>query len=214
MIRLLKYGLLFCLVATSCQVQTQRPELHDEPIDSTSTLVDPKYSLSQDRAEFEKIRESIPENKRRANDEKALIAEWMVGSNMPPADVRERFNNLVQKKRETFNNDMTKLRESFSKNEKKNREQFLKEVESERDSFTRRKQSREARNEFFDELDQKRKNFFAEQREKRDEFESDMRDQRKNFEDYLKERSLYFTSELKAYTERWNSQNKKQWLTF
>lgn len=187
----------------ACQIETKHA---DEKNDST--LVDPKYSLTQDRSEFEKLRESIPENKRKANDEKALIAEWMNGTRISPADIREKYDNLARKKREIFNKDMTQLREQTSKAEKKNREIFLKELENERTDFSKRKRDREERADFYSQLDEKRRNYFAEEREKRDEFESNVRDQRKNFEDYLKEKYLNFSSELKSYTESWNALKK------
>lgn len=199
---------LVAVFAISCQIQTKRTE--DSNIQVSQTLVDPKYSISQDRSELDQLRNSVPTEKKRINDEKALFAEWMGSVKMPPADVREKFDNLMRKKRETFNSDLTKIRDNFSKSEKKNRDDFLKDLEQQRVEFSRRKRERDERNDFFNELDDKRKNFFSEQREKRDEFESEIRDQRKNFEDYLKERSLFLNSELKVYTERWNQQNKNK----
>ena len=187
----------------SCQIETKRAEDQDR-----STLVDPKYSLTQDRSEFEKLRESIPAEKRKINDEKALIAEWMVGFRLAPNEIRERYDNLVRKKRDLFSQDMTKLRAEFSRTEEKNRDAFLKELESERNDFSKIKKSREERADFYNRIDDKRRNYFADEREKKDEFESVVRDQRKNFEDYLKEKNSDFISELKIYSENWNTQKK------
>ena len=188
---------------TSCQIETKRTQDEDR-----STLVDPKYSLTQDRSEFEKLRENIPAAKRKANDEKSLFSEWTLGYRLAPNEVRERFDNLVRKKRDLFNQDITKSREDFSKIEKRNRDAVLKELETERNDFTKNKKSREEKAEFYTRSDDKRRNYFAEEREKKEEFESTVRDQRKNFEDYLKEKNLDFNSELKIYTENWKLQKK------
>lgn len=187
----------------SCQIETKRTQDEDR-----STLVDPKYSLTQDRSEFEKIRENIPAEVRKKNDEKSLLAEWMLGFRLSPNEIRERYDNLVRKKRDLFSADLSKSREDYSRTEKKNRDALLRGLETERNDFSKGKKSREERADFYNRLDDKRRNYFAEEREKKDEFESIVRDQRKNFEDYLKEKNLDFNSELKAYTENWNSQKK------
>ena len=195
--------IILAILLIGCQIETKRAQDEDR-----STLVDPKYSLTQDRSEFEKLRENIPAAKRRANDEKSLISEWMLGFRLVPNEIRQRYENLVRKKHDLFNQDITKSREDFSRAEKRNRDIFLKELETERNDFSKNKKSREERADFYNRLDDKRRNYFAEEREKKDEFESTVRDQRKNFEDYLKEKSIDFNSDLKAYTENWNSQKK------
>ncbi len=195
------------VLLSSCQIETKRTQPGQaNPADQT--LVDPKYSLSQDRSDLDKLRESVPEKTRKLNDEKALLAEWMHDFRLEPSDIREKYDNLARKKRELFNSDLAKVRDKFSKTEKKNQEQFLKDLEQERTDFSRQKKDRDKRADFFSELDGKRKTFFSEQRDKRDEFESDMRDQRKNFEDYLKEHQLNFNSELKIYNQRWSEKKK------
>lgn len=194
--------LLFTLAA--CQVETKR----EEPAVKSSTnrpLVDPKYSLVQDRSEFDRLRESVPEEKRQANDEKALFAEWTVELKKSPSDVREKFDTLVRKKRDLFNKDMTKTREQFTKSLEKKRADFLKDIESKRKDFANQKKSRDEKNDFFNELDGQRRSYFSEEREKRDEFEANVRDQRKNFEDYIAEKRADFNSEMKAYTEKYNA---------
>lgn len=198
--------LLIGIVLASCQIATKHE--NDKPRDKT--LVDPKYSLSQDRSEFDKLRESIPEAKRKSNDEKAMLAEWMNGYKLPPNEIRERYENLVRKKREQFNKDMVSIREENSKVEKKNRDSFLKELDSEKSDFAKRKKDREERAEFYNQIDEKRRLYFSDERDKREEFESTVRDQRKNFEDYLKEKALDFNSELKSYTDKWKIQKKDQ----
>ena len=163
---------LVVLMLTSCQIKTNRSETSEQNGNSQgSTLVDPKYSISQDRSEFDQLRESIPKDKKKINDEKALLAEWMNGFRLSPSDIREKFDNLIRKKREIFSSDLNKIRDQYTKTEKKNQDEFLKSLAEERSDFSSRKRDSEARNEFFSELDTKRKNFFSEQKEKRDDFE-------------------------------------------
>ncbi|MBC7456982.1 MAG: hypothetical protein H7235_01890 [Bdellovibrionaceae bacterium] len=191
------------LTLASCQIETKR----EEPTIKASAnkpLVDPKYSLTQDRSEFDRLRESVPEEKKQANDEKALFAEWTVELKKSPADVREKFDNLVRKKRDLFNKDMTKTREQFTKSLEKKRADFLKDLESKRKDFANQKKSRDEKNDFFNELDGQRRDYFSEEKEKREEFEANVRDQRKNFEDYMAEKRAGFNSEMKSYTEKYN----------
>lgn len=199
---------LVTVLLSSCQIETKRTQ-PVSPHAADQTLVDPKYSISQDRIKLNKLRESVPEKTQKLNDEKALLAEWMYDFRLEPSEVREKYDNLARKKRESFNSDLAKIRDNFSKTEKKNNEQFLQDLEQERTDFLRQKKDREKKADFFTELDSKRKTFFSEHRGKRDEFESDMHDQRKNFEDYFKERQLNFNSELKIYNERWSEKKKK-----
>lgn len=191
----------------SCQLETKHEQQNGN---SPQSLVDPKYSLTEDRAQFEKLRESIPERKKQINDEKALFADWTAGLRLSPNEVREKYDNLARKKRDLFNQDMSKAREDMSKSEKQKRDLFLQQLDNERVDFSKRKKDREERNDFYNHQDDKRRRFFAEERDKREEFESTMRDQRKSFEDYLKEKSLEFTSELKSYNESWILQNKNR----
>lgn len=200
---------LLCLSLMACQVQTTRGSDETSGAEGT-TLVDPKYSLAKDRSDFAKLRESIPENVRQSNDEKALMAEWFSDVKLAPEKIRDKFDTLVRKKRDLFNKDMTKQRDSFNKDERKKREDFLKELESERKDFLRRKVDKERRAEFFNEQDEKRKTYFSEQKDRRDEFEGNSREKRKDFEDYMKEKSNDFTSELKAYRIKWAEKEKEK----
>lgn len=190
----------------SCQIASNR----GYEADSNAPLVYPKYSIAKDREELDALRESVPQEVKSRNDEKALIAELMGELKYDPSVVREKFSNLVRKKRELFNKDMTRAREEFSKREKKDREEFLKELESDRESFLKRKVDREKRADFFNDQDQARRTYFAEQREKRDEFEADFRGKRKNFDDYVKEKNDDFNAELKIYTIKWKEKLERE----
>jgi hypothetical protein len=203
----MKQILLFLLPLvffTSCQINSKR--IHE--LNSNAPLVDPKYSIAKDREELDQLRESMPPELKKRNDEKALMAELMGELKFTPELVREKFSNLVRKKRDLFNKDMTKAREDFTKNEKKIRDDFYKNLEEERKDFLRKKVDRERRASFFNDQDEARKTFVAEQREARDEYEADAREKRKNFEDYVKEKNDEFNAELKDYTLKWKEKDK------
>lgn len=196
---------LFLIQLLSCQVATKR-EAGDSA--ETPTMVDPKYSISKDRAEFEQIRKSIPNDVKKVNDEKALMADLFLEVKRSPEEIRDKYDSLARKKRDLFNKDMTKAREEYNKNERKKREDFTKSLDEERKEFLQTKVNAEKRSDFFSEQDEKRRNFSAEQKDKREEFESDIREKRKNFEDYYKEKYDEFNVELKSYRFKWNEKNK------
>ncbi len=203
-------GLTF-LFLPACQVNPIQDSKYDRYEDSgeaapakKTTSVDAKYSLAKDRAELDQLRQSIPPEVRRQNDEKAFLAELMGEVKYAPEVVREKFTNLVRKKRELFNKDMSRLRDDFGKIEKKKRDAFTKDLTQDRESFLKKKVDREKRADFFNQQDEDRRTFTEEQKEKRDEFEADFREKRKNFDDYMKEKSDDFNFELKAYQEKWH----------
>lgn len=200
-------GLVVALLA-ACQVKTTRESIDTGPA-STPTLVDPKYSLSKDRSELDKLRDSVPVDIKKTNDEKALMAEWFVETKYEPEKIRDKFDTLVRKKRELFNKDMTKQRDQFNKDERSKRSKFLKELEDERKSFMEKKVDRDRRSVFFNEQDERRKNFLADLKDKREEFEGVSREKRKDFEDYIKEKQNDFNTELKAYREKWKEKNAR-----
>ena len=203
---------IFLIIMTGFLVTSCGSDSKKESDAQIALPVDPKYSLAKDRAEFDKLRESIPADVKKQNDEKALLAEWMGELKNSPEVVFDKFNNLVRKKRELFNKDIAKSREEFSKNEKKSRAEFLKNLADDREDFLKRKVEREKRADFFTQQDEARRTFFAEQREKRDEYESDIREKRKNFDDYIKEKTDDFHEELRNYNIKWKVKQEKQKL--
>lgn len=200
------FPLLIILILTqSCQLSSNRS--HES---MPAGLVDPKYSIAKDRSELEQLRESLPPDVKRENDEKALMAELMSELRYPPEQVREKYMSLVRKKRDLFNKDMGKIREEYGKSEKKARDEFLKKLEEERRDFLSGKVDRERRARFFNDQDEERRSYFSESREKREDFEADFREKRKNFEDYAKEKTDEFNAELKNYTARWKEKLQQE----
>lgn len=195
----------FLVLNISCQ---SGPTQGSSATNAEKSLVDEKYSLSADRKAFDELRKDIPSEKRKENDELALTASLFADESKSPAQVREKFDNLLRKKRELFQKDMNKLREAYSKDERKRREAFMKQQEDERAAFQKRKVTPSERTDFFNELETKRRDFYAEERSKRDEFEETMRDDRKNFDDYAREKANEFNQEHRAYTKRYEELQK------
>lgn len=207
-------------VVFGCQIKTERGE---SPAASTgssaeetaheklknTTRHNERYSLSEDRAKFDDLRKDIPEDKKTANDEKALFMEWMSSDLVrEPSDIRSKYSALVMRKRENFNKDMNKIRDQYNKEESKRKDEFNKALAEERAELKDLKVTREKRTEMYSEIDGKRKDFYAQLREDRDSFETDYRQKRKDFEEYLKEKSDIFYAELKEYTAKFNDAKK------
>ncbi len=204
-----KIILLFAIFLGACTSSQTAPSNAYRSNSDDRPLVDDKYSLQADRKAMDEMRAQVPADRKRENDELAL----MLGVNetkKTPADVRNQFDTLLRKKRSLFDKDITKERETFTKDERKKREQFLKEQRDQREVYGREKHSREDRTEFFKELDEKRSEFFSTERDKRNDFESDVRERRKSFEDYVREKQNEFNQEHRAYTKRYDDMKKQE----
>lgn len=199
----LALGLAAC-ASKSQPENTYRPPGEDRP------LVDDKYSLQADRKAFDEMRSQVPPDKKRENDELALILGMMAETKRPPSEIRNQFDSVLRKKRQQFDKDMTKEREIFTKEERKKREAFLKAQQDERSAFTRQKTDRETKNRFYKELDEKRSEFMSVERDRRADFESDVRERRKSFEDYIREKQNEFNQEHRAYTKRYEEHKKAE----
>lgn len=187
------------LLILGCQVSSKHGETNSG---ENAPLVDEKYSLTADRKELEELRKNIPAEKKKENDELALLNQFFADPKKSPSEIRSKFDDLLRKKRELFQKDMTRDRENYVKEEKKRRDDFNKEQEDQKKEFGRKKVDREERSEFYNDLDGKRKDFYSNERSKRDDFEENMRDKRKNFDDYAREKSNEFNQELRAFTQR------------
>lgn len=205
--------LILVLVFSSCETFTRSEETQNTVLAETSqkladTNIRQKYSLSEDRSQFEQLRRDIPQSQQLKNDEKAIYTEWMLGFRKEPSEIRTKYNDLISRKREIFNRDMNKIREEYSVAESKRKKTFTDELNQERESIKDMKTTRERKTELYNDIDSKRKNFFIEIKTQRDNFESDYREKRKDFEEYIKEKRDEFNSDLKEYTAQHN-ENKK-----
>lgn len=204
--RILFLGCVVLTILSGCQIVTERGESPE----TKDVRKDERYSLAEDRAQFDELRKSVPEDVRVRNDEKSLYMQWMADYTMDPSAVRSKFSSLVSRKREAFNKDMNKIRDEYNKDERKKKEEFSKKSAEERQDIKDQNVSREKRTELYNEHDAKRKDFYAQLREERDSFETDYRQKRKDFEEYIKEKSDIFYAELKNYTVKFNELKKQQ----
>jgi Skp family chaperone for outer membrane proteins len=205
-----KWIFLPMLLIVACSSSSETPDNAYRKADDGRPLVDEKYSLQADRKALDEMRSQIPPEKKRENDELALVLGMLNETKKSPADVRNQFDTALRKKRSLFDKDLTKERETFTKEERKKREAFLKSQTDQRTVFNREKHSREERTEFFKDLDGKRSEFFSVERDKRNDFESDVRERRKSFEDYVREKQNDFNQEHKAYVKRYDEMKKQE----
>jgi hypothetical protein len=200
--------LVLMLGLGACQISSKKGESAESQTEN-APLVDEKYSLTADRKELDELRKDVPAERKKQNDELALLNQFFENPKKSPSDVRAKFDTILRKKRELFQKDMTKIREDYVKDEKKRRDDFNRDLDRERVDFQGKKTDRETRTRFYDDLDGKRRDFYSAERAKRDEFEESMRDKRKNFDDYAREKTDEFQQELKAYTKRFQEQENK-----
>ena len=209
LIRVLSLALAFGPMLSCSSTSSERKNIYSEA-DPKKPLVDSKYSLTADRSKLDEIRATIPPEKKKENDELALILQLTTEVRRNPSDIREEFDKVVRRKREIFDKDMTRERDEFTKKEKRERDDFLKSQSDAREAFNKEKHSREERTEYYRDLDAKRQDHFANEREKRNDFESDMRDKRKNFDDYMREKRDEFNQEYKVYSRKYDEMKKEE----
>ncbi len=75
--------ILAMLLLFSCQIQSKRGGTESE-----TPLVDPKYSIAQDRSALDELRQDVPADIKKENDEKALMAELTAEVKRPPTAIR------------------------------------------------------------------------------------------------------------------------------
>lgn len=168
-----------------------------------------EISLKKDREELAELRKSIPDEKREANDEVALITDLMVEAKMKPSDLQSRFQQLVQKRRAKFQKKVTGLRDSFRRLEKQSREEFQKSQEEKRREFKSRKEDRDTTRKFYADLDRARLEHSSVEKDRRTEFESEVQAQTKDFDAYMRERTKEFSEQMQLYSKRYHEVQKE-----
>lgn len=209
MLKLITFGILLSGLLAGCASSENTSDSNRYQKDQDRPLVDEKYSLSADRKAFDEVRGQIPEDRKKENDELALILGMMSEVKKTPSEIRNQFDGMIRKRRDSFNKDMKKERDEFTKLERKRRDEFLKSQTKTRNEAKGVKRTREEQSEFFKDLDGKRQEFFSNERERRNDFESDIRERRKSFEDYAKEKSNEFHGELRTYQKRYDEWKKQ-----
>lgn len=171
-----------------------------------------EISLSEDRTHLEELRQDIPEEIKKENDELAFVLKLFDDKKRNPTTIQQEFNRRVSSVRQKSQRYFRKLRKNFDKEEKAKRKEFLKKAKEERTNFLKKKQSKENRDDFFNEEKSKGKEFFAEEREKRRDFESETRARQKDFESQLRDRRKEFDQRMKEFRDQQRADNeaKKQ----
>jgi hypothetical protein len=201
--------LLGVILIGCSSTSSSRKNIYSEA-DPNKPLVDSKYSLTADRAKMDEARAAVPPEKKKENDELALILQLTAEVRKSPSDIRSEFDKVVHKKRELMDKDLRREREDFTKKEKKERDAFLKTQSDARESYNKEKHTRDEKAEFYKDQDGKRRDYFADERERRNDFESDIRDKRKNFDDYIREKNNEFNQEYRAYSRRYEEMKKAE----
>lgn len=174
-----------------------------------SPAVEHEYSLKSDRSALDELRDQVPEDRRRENDELALVLKDMAGDKTTPSKVRSKFNKVMRRKRNKFRKDMRRHRDNFRDQERERRDKFLEAQKDKREEFKERyKADRDEMNKFYNRIRAERKDFFAEQRERRKEFEEVARQKQKDFDAYLREKRRDFNEEHRAYSKRFYERKK------
>lgn len=169
-----------------------------------------EISLKADRSHLEELRKDVPEDKKQANDELALIVQLLNDTKLAPSDIQSRYQRTTHKHRDKFRKKVKQLRESFNKVERKKRDEFIREQKQARDKFMKTKADRERSKEFFDEQDLKRREFFANASDRRKEFEDEIKIQSKDFDSHMRERGREFNEQFRLYTRRYHQKQREE----
>jgi hypothetical protein len=194
-----KFFLTLSLVASSVVSCVQPP-----PAPPKS----PEVSLTPEQAKIEAMRQKIPPEKRKANDELKVILGLMKDQNEPPDKVRDRFQTLMRRQRDEYRKSTSQSREEYSRKEKSKREQILRNFKAEREKFKKTKADRDSSREFYDRQEESRRQYFADERDRRRNFESDQSQKSKDFESDMREKQHNFDQELKFYRDRMRDAQK------
>lgn len=196
------------LILVGCQT----PNGSDEAAPSAQVRAElaGEVSLKSDRDELAQLRKEIPEEKRQANDELAVLLGVMGEVKLKPSEVQSRVQNIMHKRRDEFRKKVLKLREDFRKEEARRKEIFLKEQKSARDSFKADKRDKDKTKEFYAGQDVRRREFFANEADRRKDFESETKTQSADFDSYMREKQREFSEQARLYANRYYEMEKEK----
>lgn len=158
-----------------------------------------EVSLKADRSDLDELRKEVPEEKRKENDELALILQVMNAKDKKPYEIREKFSSIMRKKRDEFYKSQRRTREDFSRRERVEREKFTKEQKEISDRFYRYKPSADERRNFSQEHTSRNQKYYSDSRERRQAFEDEMRTKDKDFSALLTDKNKEFDEHFKSY---------------
>ncbi len=195
--------MLSIILSVACEGLNKRLEREDNKKEAATNTEDYEVSLAKDRSQYSELRQDIPAQKQKENDELAFVLN-MLREDKPINinSVRSRWNREIRKRRKNFNRDTKKARDEFNKKQKKARESFLAKQKSERNSFNRSSKSREDSKDFYADQDQIRRSFFADQRDRSNAFRDEQREKRRAFDEVIRGRVKEFNDLYREYQRR------------
>ncbi len=158
-----------------------------------------ELSLKKDREALDQLRQEVPEDVKRENDDLAFILKLFDDKKRQSGRIRAEFNKTYNRVRKKKQKEFRKERDLYTREEKSRRKKYLSESKKQRKAFLDGDASSEAKKEFFAEERIKRKEFFADEKDKRKDFESDLRARRKEFDHYLRDRRKDFSDRLRQF---------------
>ena len=108
-----------------------------------------ELSLEQDRKELDQLRQDVPEDIKKKNDDLAFILGLFKDKNRKPGRIKSEFNRVYNRLRNKKQKEFKKERDQFTKSEKKKRKEFLATAKKKRKAFLADKPESDARKEFF-----------------------------------------------------------------
>lgn len=169
-----------------------------------------EYSLEQDRKELEKLREEIPEDVRKKNDDLGFILRLFDDKTRDPGKIRAEFNRTFNRLRKNKNAEFQRERKKFKDAEKKKRKENIEQAKKKRKEFLAQDPSSDSKKAFFDQERTDRKVFFSEEKEKRNDFESDYRSRKKDFDEFLKTKRDLFNDRYRQFEKERRELKKQQ----
>ena len=189
--------LLSCTVKTRDDLQS--PDKAQAPLQTDIQ----EHSVKEDRSRFEDVRQEIPGDIKRENDELALVLSLMKDFKNSPSEVRSRFDRVMRRKRDDFNKKIRQEREDYTREERLKRDSYLS-LASEQKEQLRDKSLDRDRKEFLSrKYRDERDRFFNDAREQRQDKENQWRERHRDFESYLREKRTEFEDELRGYTQQY-----------
>lgn len=199
--------LLACLLM-GCVGPSKESPKHKEDRKWVAGALDGEVSLKADRDRLDELRKEIPQAKQDENDELAFYLQQTAELKEHPSRIRERYQNIVQKKRSTFRTKMDNLRNEYRKLETARRDEFLKKQRSEREKFKGKKAKQDVAKDFYRTLDRARLDFHSQVADRRKDFEQELSARQKDFNAAMKERYDAFNEQMRVYDKRFREKEK------
>jgi hypothetical protein len=212
--RRLWVSLCVLVIATSlgCAVKTVDRGSESSSEAAAGATQDPmrssEISLAADRKELDQLRQEMPDDVKKQNDELALVLSFLKDGDEDPNKLRDRFQAALRKKREAVDKNLRRRREDFNRSEREAREKFTAEQKAGREDFLGRRRSSADQKRYFDGQDEKRRRFHADAQERRKDFEAQIAEERRDFESLVREKTNFFNQEWRGYRERWTERKR------